>query len=78
MADTANKLLIFCVIANPKDCQIKSIITGKTPAGWSRSAISRQKISDDFYAYEVVDLRNNKAKSTLFAPDITSFLLKRE
>jgi hypothetical protein len=74
----ANKLLVFCVNANLKDCQIKSIITGKTPAGWSRSAISRQKISDGFYAYEVVDLRNNKAKSTLFAPDITPFLLKRE
>ena len=61
------KLLVFCANANLKDCQLKSITAGKPSAGWSRSAISRQKISDDFYAYEVVDLRSSKAQATLFA-----------
>ena len=70
--------MVFCANVNLKDCQIKPMITGKAPAGWSRSAISRQKISDDFYAYEVVDLRKSKAKSTLFASDIAPFLQKWE
>jgi len=74
----ANKLLVFCANANLKDCQLKSITAGKPPVGWGRSAINRRKISDDFYAYEVVDVRSSKAQATLFAPDITPFLKKLE
>ena len=73
-----NKLLVFCVNANLKDCQMKSMTTGEPPAGWSRGAISRRKIGDDFYAYEVVDSRNSKVQAILFAPDITPFLRKME
>jgi hypothetical protein len=73
-----NKLLVFCADANLNDCRIKSITTGKSQAGWSRGAISRRKVSDDLYAYEVVDLRNSKAQAILFAPDMTTFLQKIE
>ena len=73
-----NKLLVFCANANLKDCQVKSMTAGKPPAGWSKGAISRRKVSDDFYAYEVVDTKKSKAQAVLFAPDITPYLKKLE
>lgn len=73
-----NRLLVFCVDVNLKDCRIKLMTTGKAPGGWSKGSIIRRKIGVGFYAYEVLNLSSSKVKAILFAPDITPFLLKSE